>query len=160
MNKIIIVLFAVLVVALAEPPSSYGAPSFNSGSSGYDDSGSDGEFVDAELLARVAQILAQSESSSSSRGYSAPSQRSYQPPSNEYGAPPSNSYGAPSQRSYQPPSNEYGPPPSDSYGAPSRSGSSGISLGTPERAERVAEWSSSSSSGPSRSGGYNNGGYN
>lgn len=146
MNKIVLVLFSVLVVALAEPPSSYGAPSFSSGPSfnsggGYDDDGSDGDFVDAELLARVAQIIAQSESRSSS------SSRAYQPPSDSYGPPP--------QRSYQPPSDSYGPPPSDSYGPPSRlGGSSSIRLGTPERAERVAEWSSSSSSN-TRSGGYN-----
>jgi len=152
MNKIIIVLFSLLVVALAEPPSSYGAPSFDSfsGGGGYsDDGGSDGDFVDAELLARVAQIIAQSEQRSSSSS----SSRAYSPPSDSYGPP---------QRSYAPPSDSYGPPPSEEYGAPSRSGSSGssISLGQPERAERVAEFDLSSSSG-SRSGGYQrqSGGY-
>lgn len=143
-----------MAVALAEPPSSYGAPSFNSflsgGGGGYDDSGNDGaQFVDSELLARVAQILEQSESSSRS------SSRAFAPPSNSYGAP-SDSYGPPP--AYNPPSDSYGPPPSDSYGAPARSAGGflgGISLGTPERAERVAEWSTSSNSGGFRSGGYN-----
>lgn len=136
----------------SEPPSQYGAPSgfssFSSGGGGgYDDGGNDGaQYVDSELLARVAQILEQSEASSRS---------AYSSPSSSYGAPPSDSYGAP------PPSDSYGAPPSSSYGAPSRSsfgGSSGITLGRPERAERVAAFDLSGGSG-SR-GGFRSGGYN
>lgn len=131
------------MVVASEPPSQYGAPSafssFSSGGGGgYDDGGNDGaQYVDSELLARVAQILEQSEASSRS---------AYSSPSSSYGAPPSDSYGA---------------PPSSSYGAPSRGGfggSSGISLGRPERAQRVAAFDLSSGGG-SR-GGYSSGGYN
>ncbi|ODM92857.1 hypothetical protein Ocin01_13824 [Orchesella cincta] len=140
MNKIVIALFALVAAVLAEPPVSYGAPSFStfsSGSSGgYDDGGNDGaSFVDSALLARVAQIIEQSESSS---GYSSSS--------SGYSAPTSN----------------YGPP-SSNYGAPSRGGGGGglggISLGRPERAQRVAEFDLSGGS-DFRSGGYSSGGYN